>query len=180
MTQNTGTLCTDPSANIRGGHQYGELESSVAVKIVGTDGTAGRQRSRRVHLGSMMHDKTRLMLFPVGVALWLGHIPLGLAQLPLPESPQRVAVVACPENDEVRPAMLLAGESMSAPVQQAVAAQMDYYQAGLSPGVYAPKGWSCRAWDGSNGTILLVTPRRLDPPFYPLPTVTGAAVMIET
>ncbi|MGH3427406.1 MAG: hypothetical protein ACRDQZ_07525, partial [Mycobacteriales bacterium] len=128
----------------------------------------------------MMHDKTRLMLFPVGVALWLGHIPLGLAQLPLPESPQRVAVVACPENDEVRPAMLLAGESMSAPVQQAVAAQMDYYQAGLSPGVYAPKGWSCRAWDGSNGTILLVTPRRLDPPFYPLPTVTGAAVMIET
>ncbi len=61
-----------------------------------------------------------------------------------------------------------------------MAEQIAYYGAEHSPGVYAPKGWYCRAWDGSNGSVLVVTPKRIEPPYFPLPMITGPAVMIES
>jgi hypothetical protein len=96
------------------------------------------------------------------------------------ELQQRVAAVACPTSDQTGAARLQAGASMPAPVQQRLAEQIAYYQAEHSPGVYAPRGWSCRAWNGSNGSVLVVTPKRLEPPYFPLPMITGAAVTIDT
>jgi hypothetical protein len=96
------------------------------------------------------------------------------------DSPPRVATVECPANDQTGPARLQAAETMSAPVALPLAGQLAYYRAEHNPGVYAPKGWSCRAWDGSNGSILVVTPKRIEPPYFPLPQVTGPGVMIET
>ena len=96
-----------------------------------------------------------------------------------PESP-KVPAVGCPANDQVGAAVLLAGESMSAPVDPRIAGQMAYYRSEGSPGVFAPKGWSCRAWDGSNGSLLVVTPKRIPPPYYPLPVIDGPAVTMET
>jgi hypothetical protein len=71
-------------------------------------------------------------------------------------------------------------ESMPGPVEQRVAEEMAYYKAAHSPGVYAPKAWYCRAWSGSNGSVLVVTPKRIEPPYFPLPIITGPAVMIES
>jgi hypothetical protein len=96
------------------------------------------------------------------------------------ELQQRVAAVACPTNDQAGGAKLQAGASMPAQVPQRLAEQIAYYQAERSPGVYAPRGWSCRGWNGSNGSVLVVTPKRLEPPYFPLPTITGAAVTIDT
>jgi hypothetical protein len=69
---------------------------------------------------------------------------------------------------------------MPAPVAPAVAGQLAYYQAPNSPGVFAPKGWSCHAWNGASGSMLAVTPARLQPPYFPLPVLTGPAVTIQT
>ena len=69
---------------------------------------------------------------------------------------------------------------MPAPVDQRLADQIAYYGATHTPGVYAPKGWYCRGWDGSNGSMLIVTPKRIAPPYYPIPAITGPAVMIQS
>jgi hypothetical protein len=69
---------------------------------------------------------------------------------------------------------------MVAPVQQSQSEQIAYYKDDYGPGVYAPRGWSCRGWAGSNGTLLLVTPKRIEPPYFPLPAVTGPAVMFQS
>jgi hypothetical protein len=103
-----------------------------------------------------------------------------LAATAVPEIQQRVPIVGCPVNDQIGPARLQTGESMPASVQQRVAGQIAYYRAERSPGVYAPRGWSCRAWYGSNGGVLVVTPRRIEPPYFPLPMITGPAVTIDT
>jgi len=69
---------------------------------------------------------------------------------------------------------------MAAPVEPHAAQQLAYYQAAHSPGVFAPKAWTCRAWYGYSGSVLVVTPKPLQPPYFPLPMITGPAVTIET
>jgi hypothetical protein len=103
-----------------------------------------------------------------------------MASAGIAEIKQRVASIGCPANDQLGPARPLTGESMPGPLEQRIAQQMAYYQAAHTPGVYAPKGWYCRAWYGSNGSILVVTPKRIEPPYFPLPMITGPAVMIES
>jgi hypothetical protein len=98
----------------------------------------------------------------------------------IPEIQPRVPAFGCPANDQPGPARLQTGETMPAPVEPRMAEQIAYYGAEHSPGVYAPKGWYCRAWDGSNGSVLVVTPKRIEPPYFPLPMITGPAVMIES
>jgi hypothetical protein len=118
------------------------------------------------------------MRFAISIALPLACSAIAAAAVP--ESQPRVITVDCPANDQTGSARLQAGETMSAPVAPPVAGQMAYYRAEHSPGVYAPRGWSCRAWDGSNGSTLVVTPKRIEPPYFPLPTIAGPAVMIQT
>jgi hypothetical protein len=118
------------------------------------------------------------MHFAMSAALFLACS--AMASAAIPQIQQRVGAVGCPANDQMGPARLQAGESMPAPVEQRMAEQIAYFKAEGSPGVYAPKGWSCRAWYGSNGSVLVVTPKRIEPPYFPLPMITGPAVMIET
>jgi hypothetical protein len=99
------------------------------------------------------------------------------AQQPVPVP---VPLVECPTNDQPGRSGPRVGVSMPAPVDGRMAEQIAYYRSLRSPGVYAPRGWQCHGWDGSNGTILVVTPRRLEPPFFPLPVITGPAVMIQS
>jgi hypothetical protein len=114
----------------------------------------------------------------MGFAFWLSCTSPGLAAIP--EVQTRVPAFGCPANDQSGPARLQTGETMPAPVEPRVAEQIAYYRAESSPGIFAPKGWSCRAWNGSNGSVLVVTPKRIDPPYFPLPTISGAGVMIES
>jgi hypothetical protein len=114
----------------------------------------------------------------MGFALWLSWSAMDAAETS--EVQPRVPAVSCPANDQLGPAKLLAAESMPAPGEQRLTEQITYYKAESSPGVYGPKGWSCRAWNGSNGTILVVTPKRIEPPYFPLPAIAGPAVMVQS
>lgn len=118
------------------------------------------------------------MLRSVSFALWFSCC--AMASAAIPEIQQPVPAVGCPANDQMGPARLQTGQSIPVPLDQRMAEQIAYYRAEHSPGVYAPKGWSCRAWYGSNGSVLVVTPKRIEPPYFPLPKITGPAVMIET
>jgi hypothetical protein len=111
-------------------------------------------------------------------ALWLGCSALGAAEIP--EIQQRASAVDCPVNDQPPPAKPQTGLSVAPPLDQRPTAQIAYYSAAHTPGVYAPKGWYCRAWDGSNGSILVVTPTRIAPPYFPLPVITGPGVMVQS
>jgi hypothetical protein len=103
-----------------------------------------------------------------------------VASAAAPGSEQLVPVLGCPANEQPGPARLQTGESMPVAPEQPPAGELAYYRAEHSPGVYAPKGWSCRVWHGSNGSVLVVTPKRIEPPYFPLPVITGPAVMIQT
>jgi hypothetical protein len=90
-----------------------------------------------------------------------------------------VPFMTCPEEGQKGPTKLQGGQLLPNALDPSVAAQIVYYGAAHTPGVFAPKGWHCLAWTGSSGSILLVTPQRIAPPYYPLPVITGPAVMIQ-
>lgn len=69
---------------------------------------------------------------------------------------------------------------MPAAVEQPMARQIAFYQTEQGPGAYAPKGWYCHGWYGSNGTVLVVTPKPVPPPYFPLPAIATPAVTIES
>jgi hypothetical protein len=94
--------------------------------------------------------------------------------------PPAVPLVACsPEEPKVK-ATHPTDQSIHVPLDQQAEALLSYYKAADVPGVYAPKGWHCTVWNGFNGRILLVTPQHIAPPYFPLPGITGAAVMIQS
>ena len=104
-----------------------------------------------------------------------------MAQQQVPVQAQvQVPLVDCPTNEQPGHSAPRVGVSMPAAVDGRQAEQLAFYRSLNSPGVYAPRGWSCHGWDGSNGTILVVTPRPLAPPFYPPPAIAGPAVMIQS
>jgi hypothetical protein len=98
----------------------------------------------------------------------------------IPEAQQQVPVVGCSADGQMGPVKPQAGEAMPVPVEQRVAGQIAYYKGASSLGVFAPRGWYCRAWYGSNGSILVVTPKRLESPYFPLPSISGLAVTIDS
>lgn len=91
----------------------------------------------------------------------------------------RIASIRCPLNDQPdsRP---LSGEALTVAVDAALASQIVYYIGDRALGVLAPRGWHCHAWDGPSGGIVVVTPQALMPPFFPLPKITGPAVVIDS
>ena len=92
----------------------------------------------------------------------------------------RVSQYLCPSTEVgADPSRLRLPQSMAAPGETTVAQQLAYFRPERGSGVFGPKGWSCRAWSGSSGMLLLVTPKPLPPPYFPLPTVTGPAVLIQ-
>jgi hypothetical protein len=129
----------------------------------------------------MMGDDPAMRIpMPLAIRILLPLACYAVAAAAIADTPPRVGTIECPTNDQTAGARPLAGETMSAPVAPPVAEQIAYYRAEHNPGVYAPKGWSCRAWDGLNGSALVVTPKRIEPPYFPLPKITGPAVSIET
>jgi hypothetical protein len=91
-----------------------------------------------------------------------------------------VPVMGCAGDDPTGSLNAPSAGPKQVAIDVSVAQQLAYYRAEHSPGVYAPKGWYCRAWYGSNGSILVVTPKRMEPPYFPLPAISGPAVMIES
>jgi len=124
--------------------------------------------------------RTQKIVFSIGIVLLLVSSAVAWAATPEPDE-QRVPALGCSISDQTGPIKLPAAESIPIPAElSSIAAQMDYYKAEFSPGVFAPRGWHCHAWSGSNGTFLVITPRPIAPPFYPLPKITGPAVTISS
>jgi hypothetical protein len=106
----------------------------------------------------------------------------GLAAVSAVSAPNqsRTPTINCVGNDQVDSSQTQKGASVPIPVEQSVADQMTYYKAEHGSGIFAPKGWYCRAWNGSNGSFLAVTPKPIPPPYFPLPSIGGPAVTIAT
>ena len=92
----------------------------------------------------------------------------------------RASTINCVGNDQVDSSQTQKGASVPIPVEQSVADQLAYYKAEHGSGIFAPRGWYCRAWNGSNGSFLAVTPKPIPPPYFPLPGIGGPAVTIAT
>jgi hypothetical protein len=56
------------------------------------------------------------------------------------------------------------------------AARIAYYRANAGPGVFAPRGWHCQAWGGSNASFIIVAPTA-PPAVIPLEPVKGPGVI---
>jgi hypothetical protein len=95
-------------------------------------------------------------------------------------NPAAVPLVGCRADGEMGPTKSAPTHSSAVTSDPRTAALIAYYGTAHGPGVYAPKGWYCLTWEGSNGTILVVTPRRIPPPYFPLPVIAGPAVMIQS
>lgn len=95
------------------------------------------------------------------------------------DSRATVPIVHCAVDEETNGAQATS-QTMTVDIDPNAAKQLAYFASAPAPGVFGPKGWSCHAWQGSSGSLVLVTPKRIDPPFFPLPSVDSPAVMIQT
>jgi hypothetical protein len=121
------------------------------------------------------------MHIAMSFTVWLAWSAMASAAIAaIPETQQRVPFVGCSADAQMGPVKPPTRDAMPVAVEQRLAEQMAYYRAAYGLGVFAPRGWYCRAWYGSNGSILVVTPKRIEPPYFPLPTITGPAVMFNS
>jgi hypothetical protein len=104
----------------------------------------------------------------------------GIALAATAANPSRAPTINCVGNDQSDSSQMQKGTSVPIPVEQSIADQLAYYTAGHGSGIFAPRGWYCRAWNGSNGSFLAVTPKPIAPPYFPLPSIGGPAVTIAT
>ena len=104
----------------------------------------------------------------------------GMASAATVPNQPRVPTINCVGNDQVDSSQTQRGASVPIPLEQSIADQMAYYKAEHGSGIVAPRGWFCRAWNGSNGSFLAVTPKPIPPPYFPLPSIGGPAVTIAT
>ena len=95
-------------------------------------------------------------------------------------SNSEVPFVGCPADGQVGPLKPPEGMDISIPIPPAVAQRLAYYQAKKGYGVLAPRGWHCRGWYGASGVFLIVTPQMIQPPYFPIPKITGPAVYVGT
>jgi hypothetical protein len=89
-----------------------------------------------------------------------------------------VPFVGCPGTGQVGPAAPPSGDPVPpVDVAPAIGAQLAYYKGANGPGVFAPAGWHCRQWYGSNGSIIAVTPAAL-PDSFPPKRIAGPGVEV--
>lgn len=69
-----------------------------------------------------------------------------------------IPFVGCPGSGQLGPAAAPSGKPVLAAVSQKVGTQLGFYKGVNGRGVFAPVGWYCREWYGSNGYIVAVTP----------------------
>ncbi len=87
-----------------------------------------------------------------------------------------VPFVGCPADGQAGPLNPPRRTSIQVRVASAIAQQLAFYQAERGMGVLAPRGWHCRGWYGSSGSLLAVTPEEIPPPYFPPPRIAGPVV----
>ena len=91
---------------------------------------------------------------------------------------QSVPRVGCPADGQMGPMKSPSADTREVTLRAAVAAQLAYYDGAAGPGVFAPRGWHCRQWYGSNGSFVIVTPTPPDDHF-PASAISGPGVMFS-
>jgi hypothetical protein len=99
---------------------------------------------------------------------------LGAADLPEVDIP----FVGCPADGQAGPLNPPTRISIQVQIASATAQRLAFYQAEQGMGALAPRGWHCRGWYGSSGTVLAVTPQEIAAPYFPPPRITGPVVYI--
>jgi len=69
-----------------------------------------------------------------------------------------VPFVGCPGDGQVGRVAAPSGKPVLVAVAPKVGAQLAFYKGFHGRGVFAPAGWQCREWYGSNGYFMIVTP----------------------
>ncbi|PRC90581.1 hypothetical protein [Solimicrobium silvestre] len=89
-----------------------------------------------------------------------------------------VVFVGCPGDGQTGPVPPPEGTPVLVKVESKVASRLAYYRGEFGPGTFAPKGWQCRLWYGSNGSFLIVTPTAPPATFPPHPiSAEGVVIM---
>jgi hypothetical protein len=88
--------------------------------------------------------------------------------------------VGCPADGQVGAIDPPAGSAQTVQVDGPLPVPFAYYKGAQGSGVFAPAGWHCRVWYGSNGSFMIVTPKPLKPPYFPAPAIAGPAVQSST
>jgi hypothetical protein len=115
--------------------------------------------------------RRRAALFGIALALVL---PVGAK----PQSRlQSIPFVECPADGQAGPIYAPRGVANTATFDEILATKVAFYKGEHAPGVFAPRNWNCRAWYGSSGGTLVVTPTPISPPYFPTPTFNDHAVV---
>ena len=93
--------------------------------------------------------------------------------------PMRVTVptIGCPADGQVGPIPPPHSSPRAVALDAAPAQQVAFYQGGVGPGVFAPRGWHCQVSYGSAGSDIVVTPAPIDSAGNPQMRIRGEAVM---
>lgn len=105
---------------------------------------------RRDHSMYLRRSGFLAVLFQVSALAW-PHAAAAASSV-------RVPFVGCLGSGQLGPAAAPSGKPVSAAVSPNVGAQLAFYKGAHGQGVFAPVGWYCREWYGSNGYIVAVTP----------------------
>ncbi len=74
------------------------------------------------------------------------------------ETQQQVAFVGCPADGQADHIEPPTGLPPKVTLDGLSPGQIAFYKGDLAPGAFAPAGWSCHSWYGSDGGTLLITP----------------------
>jgi len=87
-----------------------------------------------------------------------------------------IPFVGCPADGQMGYIAPPHGPPKTVQLHEIPAGAIAYYKGDPAPGVYAPRGWHCRVWYGSNGSLVLVTPSPIDTTDFMPPKLLGPGV----
>ena len=90
-----------------------------------------------------------------------------------------VPFVGCPADGQTGYVPAPQGSPKVVVLDHALGRALAYYRSDQAPGVFAPRGWYCRAWYGSSGSMVLVSPTPIDSTQFFPPKSRGPAVELE-
>jgi hypothetical protein len=104
----------------------------------------------------------RVSVILIALTLWLpwSLFAQGNPQRADSHAPRgRVPFVGCSSDGQQGPQPAPKGTRIVVQMDLSAAKRLEYYQAQVSPGVLAPRGWNCFGMLGSSGSVLFVSPQ---------------------
>ncbi len=93
---------------------------------------------------------------------------------------EEIPFVGCPADGQAGALAPPKGKAKTVHLEGPLPVQFAYYRGETGPGVFAPAGWHCRVWYGSNGGFVIVTRAAIKPPYFPAPSFSAPVVQLST